>query len=315
MKFLRAIVASGALLGAVFPTFLAAQTPAPAVEANVNMPSGQELYWFLVITGVTLLVVLLVLALSLLVLVDFYMVEKTGKSIYPSFSGIGKVWAWFSGQRTKAGSIENETALDHNYDGIIELDNAAPPLFNYILYGTILFAGVYLMYYHVFDMGTLQEGEYKKEMAVADAQKAERAKLVKNNVDETNVVALASAEDLSSGNSIYQSNCAACHGAKGEGMVGPNFTDEYWINGGGIKNIFKTIKYGVPEKGMIAWQSQLNPQKMQQVASYILTLAGTNPPNAKAPQGVKYVPEADATASDSTQTAATESTTDKQAKQ
>ena len=76
-----------------------------------------------------------------------------------------------------------------------------------------------------------------------------------------------------------------CHGQKGEGLVGPNFADEYWIHGGGIKNVFKVIKYGVPDKGMIAWQAQLKPADMQKVGSYILTLQGTNPPNPKAPQG------------------------------
>jgi cytochrome c oxidase cbb3-type subunit 3 len=80
-------------------------------------------------------------------------------------------------------------------------------------------------------------------------------------------------------------NCAACHGQKGEGVVGPNLTDAYWIHGGGIKNVFKTIKYGVPAKGMIAWETQLSPSQIQKVASYVLTLQGTNPPNGKAPEG------------------------------
>ena len=90
---------------------------------------------------------------------------------------------------------------------------------------------------------------------------------------------------MGQGELIFKSFCAACHGQKGEGTVGPNFTDEYWIHGGGIQNVFKTIKYGVPDKGMIAWAAQLKPADMQKVASYILTLKGTNPPNPKAPQG------------------------------
>jgi len=90
---------------------------------------------------------------------------------------------------------------------------------------------------------------------------------------------------------IFIKNCAACHGMNGEGLVGPNFTDEYWIHGGGIKDLFKTIKYGVPQKGMISWESQLDPTQMQEVSSYILTLKGTNPPNQKAPEGILYSEE------------------------
>ena len=102
----------------------------------------------------------------------------------------------------------------------------------------------------------------------------------------------AACEVCDDGTADETDTCAACHGQKGEGTVGPNFTDEYWIHGGGIKNIFKTIKYGVPEKGMISWQSQLKPSDMQKVGSYILTLKGTNPPNPKAPQGTIWSDEA-----------------------
>ena len=105
------------------------------------------------------------------------------------------------------------------------------------------------------------------------------------------MVALASESDLASGKKIYTMHCVACHGTLGEGGVGPNFADEYWIHGGSIKDLFKVIKYGVPEKGMISWQTQLRPREMQEVSSYILQFQGTNPPNAKAPQGEKYVPK------------------------
>ena len=79
--------------------------------------------------------------------------------------------------------------------------------------------------------------------------------------------------------------------ADGGGGIGPNLTDVYWLHGGSIADIFKTVKYGVPEMGMQAWKSELRPANMQEVSSYILTLAGTNPPNAKAPQGEVYTPE------------------------
>jgi cytochrome c oxidase cbb3-type subunit 3 len=106
-------------------------------------------------------------------------------------------------------------------------------------------------------------------------------------LDETTVSALTDEQSLSIGQSIFNSNCAVCHGRQGEGLAGPNLTDEYWLHGGGIGDIFKTIKEGVPEKGMIRWEKQLSPQNIQQVASYILSLSGANPPNAKGPEGVK----------------------------
>lgn len=186
---------------------------------------------------------------------------------------------------------EGDIMLDHNYDGIRELDNHLPPWWVNLFYITILFAGVYMWYYHFGGTGPSSADEYKisvekakKEMATALAGKA-------NAVDEASVTALTDASALSDGENTFKSTCAACHGQKGEGMVGPNLTDEYWLHGGGIKNVFKTIKYGVPEKGMIAWASQLKPSDIQKVASYILTLKGSNPPNPKAPQGSVWTEE------------------------
>ena len=114
-------------------------------------------------------------------------------------------------------------------------------------------------------------------------------------IDEESVKFVDDAGSLSSGKEIFIKNCAACHGQEGQGLVGPNFTDDYWIHGGGIKNIFMTIKYGVPSKGMISWQTQLNPTEMQEVGSYIMTLRGTDPPNQKAPEGDLWVEASDST--------------------
>ncbi len=184
---------------------------------------------------------------------------------------------------------EKEVLMDHNYDGIRELDNPVPPWFNFLFYGTITFAIVYLIYFHVItDWSSI--GEYNAEMEQARIQ---REILVRSGVfvNEDNVVQLTDAGALASGKDIFMKNCSSCHGNNGEGGVGPNLTDEYWLHGGGIKNVFKTIKYGVPQRGMISWQSQLGPKKIQEVASYILSLQGTNPPNAKEPQGEKYIEE------------------------
>ena len=193
---------------------------------------------------------------------------------------------------------EQEILLDHDYDGIKELDNKIPPWFSFLFYGTILFAIIYMLVFHVFGNGHVEANEYKQEMQQAAL---ERQILIKTGafLNEETVTLLTDAAALQEGKEIFTKNCIPCHGQKAEGIVGPNLTDDYWIHGGGIKNIFKTIKYGVPAKGMISWQTQLDPKKIQAVASYIISLHGTNPPNAKPPQGTKW----EESKTDSTKTA------------
>lgn len=185
---------------------------------------------------------------------------------------------------------EDSVMLDHNYDGIRELDNSLPPWWVAMFIITIIFAVVFLGYYHVLG-GQSQKEEYEAAMKVAEESKAAFAATQANKIDEENLEASTDPQDLAIGKTIFSTNCVACHLANGEGSVGPNLTDEYWIHGGGIKNVYATVKNGVPEKGMIAWSAQLKPADIYKVSSYILTLQGTNPPNAKAPQGVKYIPE------------------------
>lgn len=186
---------------------------------------------------------------------------------------------------------ENEIMTDHVYDGIRELDNNLPPWWKYGFYLTIVIAIVYLFNYHVLRSSPLQTAEYQKELADAAIAKEEYLKTAADKVDESSVTVLVAANDLGAGKSIFKEKCVACHGQNGEGGVGPNFTDDYWINGGGVKNVFKTIKYGVPAKGMISWQSQLKPMEIQQIASYILSLRGSKPAGAKEPQGELYQEE------------------------
>jgi cytochrome c oxidase cbb3-type subunit 3 len=182
---------------------------------------------------------------------------------------------------------EKDLLLDHDYDGIKELDNRIPPWFNYLFIGTIIFAVYYMLDYHVLGTSMLSHEEYALEMKLASLQ---REKLIKSGafLNEDNVTLLTDETSLSRGKEIYMSNCLPCHGEFGQGTVGPNLTDEFWIHGGGIKNIFITIKYGVQAKGMISWQGILNPNKIQEVASYVISLEGTDPPNPKQPEGVKY---------------------------
>lgn len=180
---------------------------------------------------------------------------------------------------------EESILLDHDYDGIKELDNNLPPWWKYGFYLTIVVAVVYLINFHVIGTGDLQGKEYEKEMAQAKIEVDEFMKTSANNVDENTVKLLTEASDIATGKDVYVANCAACHGVGGEGTVGPNLTDEYWIHGGSVQDLFKTIKYGWVEKGMKSWKEDLSPMQMAQVTSYIKTLKGTNPPNGKAPQG------------------------------
>lgn len=206
--------------------------------------------------------------------------------------------------------IEEEASLDtgHSYDGIRELDNITPPWFTAAFLGTILFAIVYLYQNHISHSMPTQEEEFEVEMRQAKALQDSLLKLQGNNIDESNVKMLGDAE-IASGQKLYMSNCSACHGDKGQGGVGPNLTDDYWLHGGKINDVFKSIKYGIVEKGMKSWKDDFSPNQIAQLASYIKTLKGTNPPGAKEKQGVLYDESADASAAgadaattDSTQT-------------
>ncbi len=283
---------------------------------------------------------------------------------------------------------EKDILLDHDYDGIKELDNDLPPWWLYMFYLTVIWAVGYFLYFHVFGFGDSSYAEYQKELnpgwaaestaqsgftllksyhspyynpegdltprtrlemilaeekkineelkaeklaalesgetgkidvgaisfdelikaAMAKANPSALEKLKETFPDlyasldakkpvlaaaevaapaEKEIEALSDANSLASGEGVYSANCASCHGNKGQGGIGPNLTDDYWIHGAGMNDVVKIINIGVPSKGMISWERTLNQDQIMQVASYILTLHGTNPPNAKAPQGEK----------------------------
>lgn len=193
---------------------------------------------------------------------------------------------------------EEEILFEHEYDGIKELDSQVPPWYTGLFYATILFSIIYLLNFHVFNTGKLMYEEYDEEMKIASLQ---QAKFMNSGafITEESVTQLNDDISILAGKEIYDVNCVACHSADGGGLVGPNFTDEYWIHGGGIKNIFKVIKYGVPDKGMIGWQTQINSLQIQQVASYIMTLKGNESLAPKAPEGEIWVePESTTKAED-----------------
>lgn len=192
--------------------------------------------------------------------------------------------------------METEASIDtgHNYDGIRELDNITPPWFVAAFIGTIIFAAIYLYRYHVAYSAPNQIKEYEIAMKKAELQQLDYLKHQSNQIDE-NTVTLLKEGQYEEGKTIYKAACAVCHGAGGQGLVGPNFTDDYWIHGGSVKDIFKTIKYGVLDKGMKSWKDDYSPNQISQLTSYIKSLRGTNPPDQKPPQGNLYSEETVAT--------------------
>lgn len=182
---------------------------------------------------------------------------------------------------------EKDLVIEHEYDGIKELDNPVPAWFNGMFYASLAFAVVYLCVYHVFGWGATQEEEYAREMAHAEQVRQEWLAQAANNIDENTVTLDASPETVAAGMAIFTQNCAACHGGMGEGGIGPNLADEYWLHGGEVQDVFRVIKYGVLDKGMVPWEQSLTPAQIAEVANYIMSIRGSNPPNAKEPQGEK----------------------------
>ncbi len=212
--------------------------------------------------------------------------------------------------RSKEIEEEHDVMLDHDYDGIKELDNVLPPWWVNLFYLTIIFAFVYLVRFHVFNDYD-QASEFETEMAIAKAE-VEKYKLTAPDLmNKEKVTLLTDAAALAEGKSIFEAKCVACHKSDGGGSIGPNLTDNHWILGGGIKNVFNTIMEGGREgKGMVPWKTEIKPSDIQKVASYVLSLQGTNPKDGKTPEGDVWVDEnapkmetiKDTTVTDSTKT-------------
>ncbi|MEX2514098.1 MAG: cbb3-type cytochrome c oxidase N-terminal domain-containing protein [Cyclobacteriaceae bacterium] len=256
-----------------------------------NMDSNQ--WTLLIIIGVVLALILIMMLVMVYLLSFLKTVLRGQNPAMPAESG-----SWWEDFKEKyvVGKMtpieeEKDIALDHSYDGIVELDNFMPPWLKYVFYMSIAFAVIYFVNYSVLGIGDNQYEEYEEELAIAE----EEAELFRasdaTTIDETNVQFDKSGPGIQAGKDLYETNCAACHAMDGGGGVGPNFTDQYWIHGGSINDVFSVVKYGVVEKGMIPWQDQLSPEQIQQVSSYILTMQGGTPANPKAPQGELYEEE------------------------
>ena len=177
--------------------------------------------------------------------------------------------------------------LDHDADGIQELDNLLPRWWVWLFWGCNVFALGYMLYFHTFNMGDLQAAAYAKEYRAGEELKNAALTAFESNLGELQ----PSTEQtvLAQGTQIYTTYCAPCHRADGGGLVGPNLTDDYWIHGAAYLDNLRTIINGVPEKGMLSWRGVLKPNEVQAVASYIYSMRGSNPPNPKPPENLAPV--------------------------
>ena len=239
---------------------------------------------------ILLLLVAIELILNSMENVMFHTLSEEARERYLLSREKKREWKWAKNiimklWGSKPMAEEGEIIMDHNYDGIRELDNNLPPWWTYLFYATIIFAVVYLVRFHVFN-GKNQIEEYEQEVAEARTALEAYKKTAKDLVDANTVEQLTDVADLKAGETIFKTNCVACHMQDGGGGIGPNLTDDYWILGGGIKNVFHTISEGGRAgKGMIAWKQSLKPLEIAQVASYVLSLHGTAPANPKDHEG------------------------------
>lgn len=181
---------------------------------------------------------------------------------------------------------EHRVMMDHDYDGIKELDNNLPPWWIYGFYFCILFALVYMTHFHIMGLGDLSEDEYKAEMIEARKEVLAFRATQKDFISVDNVTYLEDAGSIALGKAVYAKNCKSCHLDGGAGEIGPNLTDKHWLNGGDIKSIFTVVSNG--KGGMPKWAGKLKSKEIQQVISYIKTLEGTEPTNGKEAEGELY---------------------------
>ena len=268
-----------------------AQEAEAAVE-KVSQPvvaglSDTTFYMLLTVVGLEILVLLFLLqALRILTGITRKKKVKVAKAAVP-----GKPRITWMERLNKTRSVdaesEEEVDLGHDYDGIRELNNPTPPWWRWAFYLSIVFGVIYIWRYHISETAPLQ----LQELAIADAKAAEaKAAYLKNsanNIDENNVKLLTEAADIGAGQKMFATNCAACHGPEGQGLVGPNLTDKFWLHGGKVNEVFSTIKYGVPDKGMKSWKDDFSPKQIAQLCAYIHSIKGTTPANPKAPEGAE----------------------------
>lgn len=258
----------------------AATTAAPAAASGLLSSDYLPLYILIAIE----VLIIAYLSIMLLQLSKREQLEATGKAE----TWISQLWEKWN-YKVPIEREEEMLLMDHEYDGIRELDNGMPPWLQYIFFFTIGFAIVYLWYYNIGN-GPTQIDEYTASVEKAEIEKAAFLAAAGANYDENTVILSTDAGVLANGKSTFVQYCVACHGANAEGTTtAPNLTDDYWIHGGKINDLFKTVKYGVQGKAMASWKEVLDAKQIFEVTNYIKSLHGSNPANAKAPEGALYV--------------------------
>ena len=192
---------------------------------------------------------------------------------------------------------EQAQVRDHTFDGIQEFDNRLPNWWLWILYGSIVFSIAYWILFHTLAIIPHPTGRYEADMRAAE--EARLAEMAAGGVSNESLTLMASMDDIvAEGRQHFETYCMVCHADQGQGLVGPNLTDEYWLHGGTPMDILQTVMDGVPSKGMAAWGGQLGPRRVEQAVAYLLTIRGTEVAG-KPPEGELYVP-GEATADDAT---------------
>lgn len=288
------------VLCCLFSTSLFAQadaaTAAPAAEVVSNTIGGlskSSFYALIAVLTIELIIIVWMLVFLKSMIAKEQAIAAAAKGVVVKKTKWKDLW----NRMNKFRSLNEEKDIDmgHAYDGIRELDNKLPPWWLYGFYISIIFAGIYLWRYHVSHTAPLSTEELAIAMTRAEEEKATRLKKAGSDIDENTVKLMTAANDIDAGKKIFTTTCAPCHAADGGGVVGPNLTDDYWLHGGSVKDIFKTIKYGVPEKGMQPWKGSFSPTQLAQLTSFIKSIKGAKVANAKEPQGDLYKEEQPAT--------------------
>ncbi len=189
---------------------------------------------------------------------------------------------------------DQDRLLEHNYDGIQEYDNPLPRWWLALFWITIVFSAFYVLYFH-FGQGKLAVEAYNEDMIAYYELQAQQL-LALGEIKESTLLDLMEDDAMmAGGQALYVSKCTQCHGENGQGNIGPNLTDDYWLHGGKLTDIYHTVTEGVPTKGMLAWKNQLGPAEILSVSAYVGSLRGSNPPDAKAAQGKLEPYDAEAT--------------------
>ncbi|MBT1695863.1 c-type cytochrome [Fulvivirgaceae bacterium PWU4] len=283
------LILSGCLFAA--STFAQENTAKTFWDDPVNHPLA-SLY---VVTALLLVVVILVAFVGIYMVKVLNTLTEQARKVNAEKSGIAYVplqswWQRFAQRMNASVPVEQEKniEMDHSYDGIRELDNHLPPWWKWLFYGTIGWSVVYIIVFHFSASLPLSLEEYQQEVAVAEEQARKlRASQPEATIDENALQYTADAAIIEKGKTVFMNNpCGSCHRNDGGGnTIGPNLTDEYWLHGGDVKNIFNTIKNGVVEKGMPAWGKSMSPQDVRDLTFFVMSLQGTKPADAKAPQG------------------------------